>query len=359
MNDRLLNLGFTEQNLSEASFYEKLFPGRVVSQHRNLYRVATAGIDLTAEISGKIRHLASASSDLPVVGDFVMIDRNTADTGNAIIHHVLRRKSAIERKAAGTSGEVQIIAANINTIFICMALNSDFNLRRLERYLSVSWASGALPVVVLTKSDLCDDTESMLSKVGAVAAGADILITTSMAEDGYQSIKKYISVGKTVAFIGSSGVGKSTLINRLMGEDIIKTGTIRKDDKGRHITTRRELILIPSGGAVIDTPGMRELGVESADLGKAFSDIVDLAKSCRFSDCTHTVEPYCAVRKAIESGSLSEKRLTNYLKLQKEARYDGLNAREIEQEKIREMFSEIGGIKNARDYIKNKNKRPS
>jgi ribosome biogenesis GTPase / thiamine phosphate phosphatase len=358
MNDRLLNLGFTEQNLSEASFYEKLFPGRVVSQHRNLYRVATAGIDLTAEISGKIRHLASASSDLPVVGDFVMIDRNTADTGNAIIHHVLRRKSAIERKAAGTSGEVQIIAANINTIFICMALNSDFNLRRLERYLSVSWASGALPVVVLTKSDLCDDTESMLSKVGAVAAGADILITTSMAEDGYQSIKKYISVGKTVAFIGSSGVGKSTLINRLMGEDIIKTGTIRKDDKGRHITTRRELILIPSGGAVIDTPGMRELGVESADLGKAFSDIVDLAKSCRFSDCTHTVEPYCAVRKAIESGSLSEKRLTNYLKLQKEARYDGLNAREIEQEKIREMFSEIGGIKNARDYIKNKNKPP-
>jgi ribosome biogenesis GTPase / thiamine phosphate phosphatase len=358
MNDRLLNLGFTEQNLSEASFYEKLFPGRVVSQHRNLYRVATAGIDLTAEISGKIRHLASASSDLPVVGDFVMIDRNTADTGNAIIHHVLRRKSAIERKAAGTSGEVQIIAANINTIFICMALNSDFNLRRLERYLSISWASGALPVVVLTKSDLCDDTESMLSKVGAVAAGADILITTSMAEDGYQSIKKYISVGKTVAFIGSSGVGKSTLINRLLGEDAIKTGTIRKDDKGRHITTRRELILIPSGGAVIDTPGMRELGVESADLGKAFSDIVDLAKSCRFSDCTHTVEPYCAVRKAIESGSLSEKRLTNYLKLQKEVRYDGLNAREIEQEKIREMFSEIGGIKNARDYIKNKNKPP-
>lgn len=358
MDSKMKNLGFTDRYIREASFHDGLYLGRVVSQYKDLYSVATGKIDLTAEVAGKLRYNAVVPADYPAVGDFVMIDREDNSSGNAIIHHVLTRKSIFERKAAGKSREVQIIAANIDTVFICIALNNDYNLRRLERYLSIAWASGALPVVVLTKADLCENIEARLAEVGAVAAGADILVTTSLTEEGYYPIKTYITTGKTVAFIGSSGVGKSTLINRLIGEDLIETKATRKDDKGRHTTNRRDLIVVPSGGAVIDTPGMRELGVESADLAKTFADIDRLAGSCRFSDCTHSGEPHCAVKTAIEKGELTEKRLESYRKLKKEARYEGLNAKQIEKKKINMMFSGIGGMKNARDYIKNKNKRP-
>jgi ribosome biogenesis GTPase len=174
--------------------------------------------------------------------------------------------------------------------------------------------------------------------------------------EGYQDILKYILPGKTVAFIGSSGVGKSTLINRLLGEDIQETKEIRKDDKGRHATTSRELKLIPTGGAVIDTPGMRELGLESVNLNRAFNDIEELSKNCKFKDCQHDNEPGCRVKKAIEEGTLDEERLLSYKKLKKEAKYEGLNSKQIEKEKIDEMFSKFGGIKNARDFAKGKNK---
>jgi len=196
----------------------------------------------------------------------------------------------------------------------------------------------------------------MLAELETVALSVDIIVTSSFKEDGYLSVKKYIDNGKTVAFIGSSGVGKTTLINKLAGENLFETQEIRNDDRGRHTTTKRERIVLPEGGIVIDTPGMRELGIESTDLSKAFSDINELSGQCRFSDCTHTKEPGCAVREAIESGLLPEERLSSYLKLKKEAGYDGLNFRQIESKKINEMFKSIGGKKNARKFIKNSNK---
>jgi len=349
------DFGLSERFINESNLYEKLIIGRVVSQDKDLYKVMTENGERRAQVSGKFRYNAAYLSDYPAVGDFVMLNEN--GDGNAVIHHVLTRKSAFVRKAAGTSNNEQVVAANIDTVFICMSLNNDFNLRRLERYIGVAWDSGAVPVVVLTKSDLCSNLEQMLSELETVALSVDVVITSSMKEDGFLSIKKYIVNGKTVAFIGSSGVGKTTLINKLTGKDLFETQETRSDDKGRHTTTKRELVVLPSGGIVIDTPGMRELGIESADLSRAFADIDELSGQCRFSDCTHTGEPGCAVREAIESGILPEERLTSYLKLKKEAGYDGLNSRQIENKKINEMFKSFGGIKNARKYIKNKNKK--
>ena len=216
-----------------------------------------------------------------------------------------------------------IVAANVDTIFLCMSLNNDFNLRRLERYLSIAWDSGAAPVIVLTKADLCDDLPSRMAEVSSVAIGVDVLITSSVAEDGLAQVLPYIRQGRTVAFIGSSGVGKSTLINRLLGEERLNTGGLRNDDKGRHTTTHRELLLLPGGGMVIDTPGMRELAMWDTDegIGQAFAEIEELAGSCRFFDCSHRNEPGCAVRKALEEGRLTEERWQSYLKLKAEAAY--------------------------------------
>ncbi len=357
MQDRSINLGFSGNVIKAAEQYPDLFLGRVIAQYKDLYKVASEKTELLAEITGKLRYASEDMTDYPAVGDFVMMDREEEASGNAIIHHILRRKSMFVRRAAGTAHDVQVVAANIDTVFICMSLNNDFNLRRLERYLSIAWDSGAVPVVVLTKADLCQDLSERLLEVSRVTIGGDVLVTSSMTADGYKDILKYIIPGKTVAFIGSSGVGKSTLINRMIGEDLIATQGLRSDDKGKHTTTRRELLLIPGGGAVIDTPGMRELGLESADLSRSFADIDELTRSCRFKDCRHEREPGCAIRQAIEDGVIDEARLQNYKKLQKEAKYESLNSRQIEKEKIDEMFSEFGGIKNARDYAKSKNKR--
>ncbi len=349
------NMGLSQRFITESSQYPGLHVGRVISQYKDLYRVVTEDGELAAEISGKIRFDAKNLSDFPAVGDFVMLDRNKDNTGNAIIHHVLARKSAFIRKAAGTSNDEQVVASNIDTVFICMSLNSDFNLRRVERYLGIAWDSGAVPVIVLTKADLCgSDLSQKLLELEKVACGVDVLVTSSLAEDGYKPVRSYLGRGKTIAFTGSSGVGKSTLINRLIGRDALPTRDIGSDDRGRHTTTRRELIAIPGGGAVIDTPGMRELGIESADLAKAFADIDELSVKCRFRDCTHTREPNCAVQQAINDGLLSAERLANYLKLKKEAKYEGLNSRQIETEKITAMFAEVGGIKNARKLAKAK-----
>ena len=356
MKEDLINLGFTDRVLQEASLYPDLYLGRVIAQSKDVYTVATKKTKLLSEIAGKLRHSITDVSGYPSVGDFVMLDREEDDSGHAIIHNVLTRKSVFMRRAAGTGHDVQVVAANIDYVFICMSLNNDFNLRRLERYLSIAWDSGATPVIVLTKSDLCNDLPRKLSEMRSVSTGVDLIVTSSLVEGGYSTIKTFISPGKTVAFVGSSGVGKSTLINRLLGEEVLPTKELRKDDKGKHTTTRRELIILPGGGAVIDTPGMRELGVESVNLDKTFTDIDELAQQCRFKNCQHENEPDCAVREAIEQGLLSQERLNNYKKIKHETNYEGLNSRQIEKQKNEKMFADFGGIKNARNYIKGKNR---
>lgn len=350
------NIGLTERVSQEAKEYPNLFLGRISSQHKNFYTVITEKGEISAEISGKFHYHVKDSSGFPAVGDFVMLDRLDSDGGNAIIHHVLSRKSVFGRKVAGTKEDMQVIAANIDTVFICMSLNNDFNLRRLERYLAVAWDSGATPVVILTKSDLCFDIDKRLSEVTSVSVGVDVYVTSSSLNEGFESLTNYFTNGKTVAFIGSSGVGKSTLINRLIGKEVMETSGLRNDDKGRHTTTSRELIRLPDSGVVIDTPGMRELGIISADFSRSFSDIDELARECKFNDCRHTSEPKCAVQKAIQDGTLSVERLNSYRKLLKEAKYDGLNSRMIEKEKLNTIFSEVGGMKNARKTLQEKKK---
>lgn len=354
---KLETYGFTEGFKREAACYPEFIPGRIISQYRDLYKVVTDQGEFFATLSGKFRHEAKHLLEFPAVGDFVMVDRSDDKNGNGIIHHILTRKSSFERTAVGFKNEVQIVAANIDSVFICMSLNNDYNLSRLERYLSVAWNSGATPVVVLTKADLCDDVPQKQAEIGSIAIGAAIVTTSNLNTASIDMLLPYINEGSTAAFIGSSGVGKSTLINCLIGKEILPTREIRQDDKGRHASTRRELILLPKGGVLIDTPGMRELGVDSVDLAQSFSDIDALASQCRFKDCAHKKEPGCAVRGAIEDGSLNPRRLENYLKLKKEARYEGLSSRQIETEKCNEMFDEVGGMKNARKFMKEKNKR--
>lgn len=356
MNIDMKKFGFTESLKEKAIIYTELFPGRVISQHKNFCRVVTENGEVNGVVSGRFRFEVHSARDYPAVGDFVMLDRECDGGGNAVIHAILPRKTAFVRKAAGTSRQEQVVASNIDTVFVCMSLNNDYNLRRLERYLGVAWDSGATPVVVLTKADLCEDLPTVLSELHPVLAGAEVLVTSSLVEDGYESVKKYLGPGKTVALIGSSGVGKSTLINRLLGGDVLLTQGIRDDDKGRHTTTVRELMLLPCGAMVIDTPGMRELGIDGVDLSRAFSDIEEFAKACRFGDCSHGDEPHCAVQKAIADGLLSADRFASYLKLKKESRYDGLSSRQVETEKISSMFKEVGGIKNARKFAKSKNR---
>lgn len=297
--------------------------GRVVSEHKNMYRVKTAEKELFAKVSGKMIHLASGRADYPAVGDWAVITENSVD-GISTIHAILPRKSKFSRKAAGNTSTEQIVAANIDVIFLVNALNKDFNTRRIERYLTLAWESGASPVIVLSKADLCDTTDLKKAQMDAVAPGVPVHCISCYIKSGLDDLNKYFKPGRTTALLGSSGAGKSTLINCLTGQDVQLVREVRNgDDRGRHTTTCRELIILPGGGLIIDTPGMRELQLWNSDEGLhyAFDDIDLLARHCRFNNCSHTTEPGCAVQHAISQGNLVRERYDNFIKLQKETEY--------------------------------------
>lgn len=288
--------------------------GRVSTEHRGSYVVISWAEDVRAEVSGRFQHTAASRMDFPVVGDWVALEKLAED--RAVIHAVLPRASVFSRKVAGLATEEQLIASNIDTVFLTVALDQEPNLRRIERYLTVTWDSGAIPVVLLTKADLWDDIPGALEQVAAVAPGAEVHAVSCADGRGLGGLDPYLGSGSTIAVLGSSGAGKSTLINRLIGGDVQEVAEIRRDGKGRHTTTRRELLPLPGGGTIIDTPGMRELQLWDGDAGveRTFEDVTSLAPDCRFNDCSHQHEPGCAVLAAVGSGHLAEERLLSYRK---------------------------------------------
>lgn len=299
-----------------------LVPGRVAVEHRGAYAVYTDEGEAWSEVSGKLRYDADGRGELPAVGDWVALQLRPE--GKATIRAVLPRRTKISRKVNLSETEEQVLAANIDTIFLVSSLNRDLNMRRLERYLATAWESGAEPAIVLNKADLCpvDERAELVAEVEAVAFGVPVHTVSAVTGEGLDELRPYLVPGRTVVLLGSSGVGKSTLINRVLGIEQLETQEIREgDDRGRHTTTHRELIAVPGGGLVIDTPGLRELqlwGESSGGLGEAFQDVTDLAATCRFADCAHETEPGCAVRAAIDSGTLPPDRLESYRKLQRE-----------------------------------------
>lgn len=321
----LTAFGWTEQLEQErrACSDSELIPARIVAEHRDLFRAHTAAGEVGARIAGRLRHHARGRAELPVVGDWVLLDAADAD-GIAIVRALLPRRSRLSRKAAGERAEEQVLAANVDTLWIANGLDLPLSFRRIERYLALGWESGALPVVLLTKADLAPaDAGQRKAEVESVAIGAPVHVISSVSGAGLDELQGYLAPGQTVALLGPSGVGKSTLINRLAGEELLRVGEVLADHRGRHTTTHRQLIRLPSGGMIVDTPGIRELQLWDSDEGipDTFGDIEELAAGCRFNDCRHEGEPGCAVAAAIEAGQLAAPRLDNYHKLQREQAY--------------------------------------
>jgi ribosome biogenesis GTPase len=323
-----------------------LSPARIAREDREAYLICTtAGLRL-ARVTGRLRHNAQSRADFPAVGDWVIADLPPGD-GPAAIHAILPRRSLFARKAAGDNADQQVLAANIDTVFLVSGLDHDFNPRRIERYPTLAWESGAAPVIVLNKADVCTDLPARLADVETVAFAVPIHAVSAQDGRGVADLLVYLKPGATAALLGSSGVGKSSLINALLGEDRLRTAAVRADDShGRHTTTHRELLLLPAGGVIIDTPGLRELQLWATDdaLAGAFADIESLAADCRFRDCAHDTEPGCAIRAALSSGRLDAARYASYVKLKRElaylARRDDVVAQAAEKERWKKLHLE-------------------
>ena len=296
-------------------------PARVVLESQHIYRVHTGEAEVLARVTGRVRHKLGSREAFPAVGDWVAMKTAAATEEMSRIVEVLPRRGRFVRKAAGTTSEAQVVAANVDVVFLVSGLDHDFNVRRIERYLLAALEGGASPVVVLNKADLPRDVDQARADLGPVAGQVPVELVSAHTGLGLEALRRHIGPGRTAAFLGSSGVGKSTLINRLMGHDVQRTAAVRESDsKGRHTTTHRELVILPGGGLLIDTPGMRELQLwdVSTGLDDAFEDIGALGIDCRFRDCTHDTEPGCAVKTAVTEGRLSAERHANYLRLRKE-----------------------------------------
>ena len=322
MSLQLEDLGWSPR--LEAAFAshraDGLAPARVSREHTHIYAVIAPDGERLARVAGRIRHQAEARTDYPAVGDWVAIEI-PAGGGDARIKAILPRSSRFSRRAAGDPTEEQVVAANIDVVFLVSGLDQDFNVRRIERYLLTAWDSGASPVVVLNKADLADDAERYVSETRGTAQGVPVHAVSVKRPESLDVLRTYLGRGRTAALLGSSGVGKSSIANALIGEERLATREVReRDSRGRHTSTSRQLVLLPGGGILIDTPGMRELQLWDTGeaLAGAFADVDALAESCRFRDCRHRTEPGCAVRSAVDDGRLAGGRLESYLKLQDE-----------------------------------------
>jgi len=318
----LANLGWDAARTAEweALGAPDLVPGRVSLEHNHVYRVMTEAGEVLAEAAGRIKHLASGRRELPTVGDWVALSQGN-DGQRSTIRSILKRETWFSRKAAGRSTEEQVIAANVDVVFLVFALDKPVNARAIERYLAVASRSGARSVVVLNKCELVDDAGAAVAEAATVAGAAPVHAVSTRSEPGVGALEAYLMTGRTVALLGPSGVGKSSIVNRFLGADVLDTGEVREwDQRGRHTSVHRQLVVRAAGGLIVDTPGMRELQMWDTDegMGDAFSDIDDLGAGCKFRDCDHNREPGCAVKAAVASGALAADRYDSYLKLRHE-----------------------------------------
>jgi ribosome biogenesis GTPase / thiamine phosphate phosphatase len=323
---KLTDLGYNEkfEKSRVDNALEGFEVGRVIMEHKERYAVMTADGEVEAEITGNLRFTANSREDFPAVGDWVAL--TPFDSNFAVIHKIFPRSSVIKRQAVGQYGQVQVIAANIDCALLVQATDRDFNINRLERYLTICYTSNVSPVVVLTKTDLIDEQHlaDIMQGIRSRISGVPVVAVSNQSMDGYEALNPIFEKGKTYCMLGSSGVGKSTLLNNLSGRDIMKTDAIsRSTNKGRHVTSHRELIILEGGALLIDNPGMREVGIadNAAGLETTFDRIVNLAQNCRFKDCTHTSEAGCSVLEGVEKGEIDRKSYENFLKMQREREF--------------------------------------
>ena len=326
---------------------DSVVPARVVAQGRGVWRVAGDFGDCLAEAAGKLRLAREEGADWPAVGDWVAVDLRNQGAATTI-HEVLPRRSQFVRKMAGKKIAEQVIAANVDLALLVSALDRDFNLRRVERYLAQCWESGAKPAIVLNKADACEETQEKLQEMERVAMGAPVCVISAKTGRGFDELEKQLARGKTIVLLGSSGVGKSTILNRLMGHVVQEVQEVREaDSRGRHTTTARQIFVLPGGALLLDTPGLRELQLWDAGEGisQTFSDMETLAAQCRFADCGHEVEPGCAVQAAIAAGTVDRERFENWRKLQREMEFlqrkIDPQARQNEKQRIKQLMRSV------------------